>query len=80
MPSDGGRHLVCALLDQPFLDFTRSQGNNLTGLKPGDYWCICVHRWHEAYRNNRAPKIVLNATNKEALRQLDLSVLQQYGV
>lgn len=80
LPSDGGRHLVCARLDQRFLDFTRSRGNALTGLKAGDSWCLCVGRWHEAYLNDRAPKIVLRSTNREALRGVPLSVLQKYGV
>jgi uncharacterized protein (DUF2237 family) len=79
VPSDSGRHLVCAVMDKRFLDFTRSRGNELTGLKPGDRWCLCVGRWHEAYLNNSAPRIVLRSTNREALRSLPSGILQRYG-
>ena len=57
--SDTGRHTVCAIMDQSFLDYTKNQGNDLStpvpqfgfpGLKPGDHWCLCAGRWYEAYQ------------------------------
>ena len=51
---DFGKHTVCAVMTEEFLDFTAQQGNDLTtpneafgfpGLKPGDRWCLCAARW-----------------------------------
>jgi MAF protein len=60
---------VCAN-DFRFLNFSQKVGNDLItplpevgfpGLKPGDFWCICVTRWVEAYEAGHAPPIKLNA-------------------
>lgn len=75
--NDDGLHLVCAQVTQEFLEFTRSQGNDLStpsryfpGLKPGDNWCLCVFRWYQAYTNGRAPPVVLAATHERTLDHL----------
>lgn len=61
---DNGSHLVCAMMDKSFLKYTASKGNDLSSVvKPGDRWCICEDRYYEAYKNNRAPKIVYDSTN-----------------
>ena len=69
---DTGTHTVCAKMTKEFLDFTKSQGNNLSspspkynfpGLKPGDNWCLCALRWQEALKNNKEPKILPGSTN-----------------
>ena len=72
---DGGKHLVCATMSEEFLEYTKSQGNDLStprgsfsGLKPGDNWCICAGRYSQAASAGYAPQVVLDATNKEALR------------
>ena len=50
---DVGMHTVCAKVTREFLEFSKSQGNDLTnpypeadfpGLKPGDRWCLCLQR------------------------------------
>ncbi|NBC10733.1 MAG: DUF2237 family protein, partial [Planctomycetes bacterium] len=55
---DAGLHVVCAVMTEGFLAFTKEQGNDLStprpqwgfaGLKPGDRWCLCVSRWVEAH-------------------------------
>jgi uncharacterized protein (DUF2237 family) len=62
---DNGSHLVCAKMDEPFLKYTASKGNDLSSVvKPGDQWCICQDRYYEAYKNNKAPKIVYDSTYK----------------
>ena len=45
---DTGSHTVCAKVTEEFLEFTKSMGNNLDMLKPGDKWCLCAKRWEEA--------------------------------
>lgn len=73
---DAGRHMVCAVMTDEFLGFSKAMGNDLStpmpqynfpGLKAGDRWCLCVLRWKEAYDANMAPKVVLEATNEKAL-------------
>lgn len=79
---DQGTHIVCAIVTEEFLAFTKKQGNDLItptrsfpGLKPGDRWCLCIHRWMEAYRNGAAPKIDLEATSKKVLDYVPKHIL-----
>ncbi|MES3516760.1 MAG: DUF2237 domain-containing protein [Natronomonas sp.] len=55
--ADRGRHELCAVMTEDFLQFSKQQGNDLVtprpefqfpGLDPGDRWCLCVPRWVEA--------------------------------
>lgn len=65
--TDRGLHVVCCSMTESFLRFAESQGNNLRtprppyfwGLAPGDHWCICAHRWLEAYQADAAPDVQL---------------------
>jgi len=72
---DHGLHTVCAEMTQQFLDYTKSQGNDLStprgsfpGLRPGDNWALCAMRWRQAFVVGKAPKVYLEATNRMALR------------
>jgi len=65
--SDEGTHTVCSEVDDEFLEFTKSKGNDLSFLKSGDRWCLCAKRWKEAYDEGVAPKVIKNATNKKTL-------------
>jgi uncharacterized protein len=66
--SDSGNHLVCAELSKEFLDFTESRGNRLSGLGPGDRWCLCARRWKEAADAGVVARVIPEATSKQALR------------
>lgn len=59
---DKGKHLVCAELNNDFLEFTNNDGNNLHSLKSGDRWCLCEDRYYKAYQEGKAPKVIKNAT------------------
>ena len=83
---DLGTHVVCAIMTEAFLEFTKSRGNDLStpipqwdfpGLRPGDKWCLCVLRWLEAEKSGKAPKVVLEATHEKALEYTSLKVLKQ---
>ena len=75
--------MICAEMTSEFLEFTKSRGNDLStpsgasfpGLKPGDRWCLCALRWHEANLKNKAPLVVSRATEKMALRYVPLKEL-----
>ena len=75
--SDRGVHVIAATLTDEFLQFTKSQGNDLTtpspqynfpGLKAGDCWCLCARRWKQAYDARVAPPVILEATHEKALK------------
>jgi len=84
---DSGTHIVCAIVTQEFLDFTKSRGNDLStpiphwnfpGLQPGSKWCLCISRWLEAELAGKAPFVVLEATHQKALAYTSLEHLQKY--
>jgi len=86
---DRGMHTVCALMTDDFLVFSREAGNDLStpipeydfpGLKKGDYWCLCLMRWVEAYNAGMAPKIKLEATHASVLEFVELERLREYAV
>jgi len=82
---DQGVHVVCAVMTEEFLAFSRAQGNDLStpvpmyefpGLKPGDRWCLCAGRWREAYDAGCAPSVVLEATHARMLEWATLDELR----
>lgn len=86
-PGDTGTHVVCAVMTEEFLQFTRSRGNDLStpmpyfnfpGLRPGDSWCLCASRWKEAYREGKAPPAILEATHRKALEILEFEWLLEH--
>ena len=57
---DEGMHTVCVELTAEFLVYSREQGNDLStpipemafpGLQPGDFWCLCLGRWIQAFQD-----------------------------
>lgn len=81
--SDAGVHVVAAVVDKAFLEYTAARGNDLStprggfpGLKPGDRWCLCALRWKEAYEAGVAPLVDLEATHSAALRYVSMEQLE----
>ena len=88
-PEDAGSHTVCAVMTDEFLAFSKAAGNDLStphpefgfaGLKSGDRWCLCAPRWAEALQAGHAPRVVLRATEADALRWCSLEDLKRYAV
>ena len=88
-PQDHGVHTVCAVMTDEFLKFSQSRGNDLStprpefgfaGLRAGDRWCLCAARWLEAYQADKAPDVVLAATNIATLRIVPLEVLKSKAI
>ena len=85
---DQGTHTVCAQVTDEFLEYTKSQGNDLStpnkngfpGLKEGDKWCLCALRWREAYKAGKAPLLDLNATNSKTFDYVDIEKLEEYDI
>jgi hypothetical protein len=85
---DTSSHTVCVKLTQPFLEFSRFRGNDLStprpefgfpGLKPGDRWCLCASRWLEAQQAGMAPRVYLRSTHQRALEIVPLSVMREHA-
>ena len=85
---DHGSHTVCVELTAEFLEFSRTQGNDLTtprpefdfpGLNPGDRWCLCALRWLEASRGGAAPRVHLARTHQRALEHVPLALLREHA-
>ena len=88
-PQDHGVHTVCAVMTDEFLKFSQSRGNDLStprpefgfaGLRAGDRWCLCAARWLEAYQADKAPDVVLAATNIVTLRIVPLEALKTKAI
>ena len=83
---DFGRHVVCVVMTDVFLAFSKGAGNNLStpvsgfpGLKEGDHWCLCLSRWVEAHDSDMAPQVVLESTHESALEMVELETLKKYA-
>lgn len=86
---DQGMHTVCVLMTDEFLAFSKACGNDLStpmpeygfpGLEGGDYWCLCLSRWIQAYDAGMAPQIKLESTHASVLEFVELSRLQEHAV
>ena len=86
---DHGRHVICAIMTEEFLAFSKLMGNDLStpipeynfpGLKPGECWCLCAGRWQEAFETGMAPMVKLEACEQSALEIVDLESLKSHAV
>jgi uncharacterized protein (DUF2237 family) len=88
-PADLGSHTVCVRVTAEFLEYSLSEGNDLTtpraeygfpGLRQGDQWCLCAARWQQALDAGVAPRVVLQATHAACLRIVKLADLKRHAV
>jgi uncharacterized protein (DUF2237 family) len=86
---DSGRHTVCIVATDEFLEYSKRAGNDLStprpeyafpGLKAGDKWCLVAVRWRQALEDGMAPQVVLEATHEATLQVVDLNDLKEYAV
>ena len=82
--NDHGIHTVCCIVTEEFLEFSKSQGNDLStpnkafgfpGLTPGDHWCVCAGRWYDAYKAGKACPVNIEATHEESLSIIPKKIL-----
>lgn len=87
-PADFGRHTVCCVVNDAFLNYSRAQGNDLStpvpahsfpGLRAGDHWCVCATRWLEAYEDGMAPPVRLECSALATLQVIPLEVLRGHA-
>ena len=84
---DIGTHVVCAIMTDEFLRFTRNRGNDLItplpyfqfpGLKAGDKWCLSDSRWKEAIIEGLAPPVIFEGTHAKALNFVSFESLLEH--
>ena len=82
---DRGRHTVCIVATEEFLEYSKAAGNDLStprpefqfaGLKPGDKWCLVAARYAQALLDGRAPKVILESTHESTLEHVSISDLK----
>ena len=87
--TDHGLHTVCCQVTEEFLEFARSQGNdlitpapsfNFPGLSPGDRWCVCARTWNDAAKKGIACPVILEATHEESLQVVSLDLLKSHSL
>jgi uncharacterized protein (DUF2237 family) len=85
---DSGRHTVCILATDEFLEFSKAAGNDLStprpeyafpGLSAGDKWCLVAVRWRQALEAGMAPQVDLEATHEATLEVVSLDDLKKYS-
>ena len=81
--------MICAIVTDEFLEFTKSRGNDLStpvpeyqfpGLRAGDGWCLCALRWIEAYEAGVAPPVKVQSTHIKALEYISKETLEDFRV
>jgi len=86
---DVGVHLVCVVMTDEFLAFSKAEGNDLStpmpqygfaGLNAGDQWCLCAPRWQEAFEAGMAPPVILAATHAGTLEWVQLGDLVTHAI
>ncbi len=87
--SDHGLHIVCVVMTEEFLTFSKKAGNDLStpvpeyefpGLNPGDQWCLCVKRWQEAFESGCAPQVKLESTHMSSIEFASLEDLKAHAI
>jgi uncharacterized protein (DUF2237 family) len=86
---DVGKHTVCILATDEFLEFSMAAGNDLStprpeyafpGLKDGDKWCLVAIRWQQAFDAGMAPQVDLAATHGSTLEIISLEDLKKFEI
>ena len=86
---DFGSHTVCIETSQEFLDYTKSQGNDLStpmpaygfeGLEPGDNWCVCAGWVARAIEAGKGCSIYLKRTHENTLKVVPIEKLKKLAI
>jgi len=87
--NDNGLHTVCAKVNNSFLEWCKSSGNDLItphpefgfpGLKDGDNWCVCATWFARAVEAGKECKIYLKKTNEKTLKIIPLEILKKNAI
>ena len=86
---DHGVHTVCARVTTKFLEWAKTEGNDLItphpeydfpGLKEGDSWCVCATWFARAIEEDAACSIYLKKTNIKTLELIPIDKLKKHAL
>ena len=87
--NDNGLHTVCAKVNNDFLEWCKSSGNDLItprpdfgfpGLKDGDNWCVCATWFARSVEAEKECKIYLKKTNEKTLKVIPIEILKKHAI
>ena len=86
---DHGLHTVCVKVNNQFLEWCKSAGNDLItphpefgfpGLKDGDNWCVCASWVARAIEAGNGCSIYLKKTHENTLSLVPIETLKKFAI
>ena len=87
--NDHGLHTVCVKVNNEFLEWCKSAGNDLItphpefgfpGLKDGDNWCVCATWVARAIEAGKGCSIYLKRTHENTLQLVPIEKLKKFAI
>ena len=87
--NDHGLHTVCVKVNNQFLEWCKSAGNDLItphpefgfpGLKDGDNWCVCASWVARAIEAGKGCSIYLKKTHENTLKIVSIENLKKFAI
>jgi hypothetical protein len=87
--NDHGLHTVCVKVNNEFLDWCKSTGNDLItphpefgfpGLKDGDSWCVCASSVAGAIEAGKGCFVYLKKTHENTLKFVSIETLKKFAI
>lgn len=84
---DSGLHIVAAKVTKGFLEWNKARGNDLMspkpqwsfpGLKPGDWWCICMGVWLKSKEAGHPLHLRLESCHEKMLEYISLETMKAW--
>ena len=87
--NDHGLHTVCVKVNNEFLEWCKSTGNDLItphpefgfpGLKDGDSWCVCASSVAGAIEAGKGCSVYLKKTHENTLKLVSIETLKKFAI
>ena len=87
--NDHGLHTVCVKVNNKFLEWCKSTGNDLItphpefgfpGLKDGDSWCVCASSVAGAIEAGKGCSVYLKKTHENTLKLVSIKTLKKFAI
>ena len=87
--NDHGLHTVCVKVNNQFLEWCKSAGNDLItphpefgfpGLKDGDNWCVCAGWVARAIEAGKGCSVYLKKTHENTLKVVPIEKLKKFAI
>ena len=87
--NDHGLHTICVKVNNKFLEWCKSTGNDLItphpefgfpGLKDGDSWCVCASSVAGAIEAGKGCSVYLKKTHENTLKFVSIETLKKFAI